>query len=291
MYALTILAPPLLLPPLLLLLSSSSTLLLSLTTPLLSPFFSPLSSQMRAENKPVPELKTSDGTDPPPQQNQPSSRLPGAGFLKFLKPTFAAAFGKPKLQEIHSANITDEERQKTLAPFELSGVSQVGRDYEAFLRNESAWGSHPQPETEGKKAGEFPGKPSRQSQPDRNKEPPTETKEKVAAAKQSPLMQRKHRKLPLLPPSNAPLMSPPDSSPSSAARSHSPLQVNKLPFHEPLAKKPSAPSPAPSLTSTRDYRRLTLLIRHSYLGEDQRVSGNRGEGGVEGEGRGGRMRA
>ena len=200
---------------------------------------------MRAENKPVPELKTSDGTDPPPQQNQPSSRLPGAGFLKFLKPTFAAAFGKPKLQEIHSANITDEERQKTLAPFELSGVSQVGRDYEAFLRNESAWGSHPQSETEGKKAAEFPGKPLRQSQPDRNKEPPTETKEKVAAAKQSPPMQRKHRKLPLLPPSNPPLLSPSDSSPTPAARSHSPLNVNKLPFHEPLAKKPSAPSPAP----------------------------------------------
>ena len=77
---------------------------------------------MQAENQPVPELKTSDGTDPPPQHNQPSSRLPGAGFLKFLKPTFAAAFDKPKLQEIHSANITDEERQKT--PFEMIKIAK-----------------------------------------------------------------------------------------------------------------------------------------------------------------------
>ena len=56
-------------------------------------------------------------------------------------------------------------------------------------------------------------------------------------------------------------------------------------------RSPQPPVLPPSLTSTRDYRRLALLIRHSYLGEDQRVSGNRGGGGVEGEGRGGRMRA
>ena len=82
---------------------------------------------MQPENKPVPELKTSDGTDPLLQHTQ--SHLPGAGFLKFLKPTFAAAFDKPKLQEIHSTNITDEERQKTREMRKLTkGEGRQGRE-------------------------------------------------------------------------------------------------------------------------------------------------------------------
>ena len=203
---------------------------------------------MRAKNLPVPEpnTKTSDGADAPPQQNQSSIRLPGAGIFKFL-PNLAAAFGKPKMQEIHSANITDEERQKTLAPFQLSGVSQVGRDYEAFFRNESAWGSHPQSQTEGTKAAEFQATPDlfKKSQPHKSKEPSTEAEEKVAATKPSPPVQRKHKKLPLLPPSNPPLLSPPDHTPSPGAKNHSPLPGKKHPVHPPLVKKPSAPTIAP----------------------------------------------
>ncbi len=52
---------------------------------------------------------------------------------------------KPKQQSIHSAKVSDEERMKTLAPFEISGIEigRVNRDYEAFLRT-SAWGSIPE---------------------------------------------------------------------------------------------------------------------------------------------------
>ena len=152
------------------------------------------------------------------------------------------------MQEIHSANITDEDRQKTLAPFELSGVSQVGRDYEAFFRNESAWGSHPQSQTEGTKAAEFQATPDlfKKPQPHRSKEPSIETEEKVAATRPSPPVQRKHKKLPLLPPPPNPLLlSPPDHTPSPAAKNHSPLPGKRQPVHPPLAKKPSAPTTAP----------------------------------------------
>lgn len=52
---------------------------------------------------------------------------------------------KPKQQTIQSARVSDEERMKTLAPFEISGIEigRVNRDYEAFLRT-SAWGSIPE---------------------------------------------------------------------------------------------------------------------------------------------------
>ena len=56
----------------------------------------PPPTQMRAANLPVPK-------DPPPQHIQSSLCLPGAAPFKFLKPTFAAEFGKSKM---HSANVT-----------------------------------------------------------------------------------------------------------------------------------------------------------------------------------------
>ena len=144
--------------------------------------------QLQAKNLPVPEFttKTSDDINLPLQQNQSSLQATlRAALLKYLKPA------RPKLQEIHSATILKEERRRTLASFELPGALHVGQDCADFLRKESAWGEHPQSETDKKqeeKVAEF------QAELFQGKESSSEeVKEKIAATKLS--TSRTHRKL------------------------------------------------------------------------------------------------
>lgn len=73
---------------------------------------------------------------------EPSQRLrlgSGASILRFLKNNIL----KPKQPtEIHSTSISEEAKDRTLAPFTMPGVEvdRVNRDYEAFFKT-SAWDS------------------------------------------------------------------------------------------------------------------------------------------------------
>ena len=240
--------------------------------------------QMRAENLPVPEpsTNTSDGTDHPPQPAQ-SSWFTGAAFLKLLRPPFAV-FGKPRHQEIHSGKILDEDRLSTLAPFELSGPQQVGRDYEAFHRKESAWGEHPQsqkerPESLGKIL-KTPVQPTHKSRDPAVED--GEEREKLAA-KMSPVTPRKQKKLPLVPRTNSPqLTSPPEGAPPPPPKPSSPM-VSRKPFHPPLAKKPSAPTPAPKPQVHQKLQASNsvdqpLMVKGKARGKSEGGRGRRQEG-------------
>lgn len=104
---------------------------------------------MQAENQPLPE----EIEKAMPLDSSQRLRLgSGAAILKFLKNNIL----KPRQPtEIHSGSIVDAEKNKTLAPFAMSGVEvgRVNRDYEAFFKA-SAWGrdSHA---TKPSTAGEF----------------------------------------------------------------------------------------------------------------------------------------
>lgn len=93
-----------------------------------------LHMQRQADNQPLPdEVERATPLDF-------SQRLrlgSGASILRFLKNNIL----KPKQPtEIHSGSLSEAERDKTLAPFAMSGVEvgRVNRDYEAFFT--SAWG-------------------------------------------------------------------------------------------------------------------------------------------------------
>ena len=96
---------------------------------------------MRAEHLPI-DVSTAEETTKSPRHASSQRQRGGSGasFLKFIK----ANLIRPKQPtEIHSGKISEEERHKTLAPFQISGIEigRVNRDYEAFFRSESAWGS------------------------------------------------------------------------------------------------------------------------------------------------------
>ncbi len=89
---------------------------------------------MQADNQPLPE-ESEKAT--PLETSQRSRMGSGASILKFLKNNIL----KPKPPtEIHSTGL-ETERDRTLAPFAISGVEigRVNRDYEAFFKT-SAWG-------------------------------------------------------------------------------------------------------------------------------------------------------
>jgi hypothetical protein len=89
---------------------------------------------MQADNVPLPEEIEKAL---PPDSAQRLRLGSGASILRFLKNNIL----KPKPPtEIHSGSLSEAERDKTLAPFAISGVEvgRVNRDYEAFFT--SAWG-------------------------------------------------------------------------------------------------------------------------------------------------------
>lgn len=90
--------------------------------------------QVHADNQPLPE----EVEKALPLDSSQRLRLgSGASILRFLKNNIL----KPKQPtEIHSGSIPEGERDKTLAPFAMSGVeaARVNKDYEAFFT--SAWG-------------------------------------------------------------------------------------------------------------------------------------------------------
>lgn len=108
---------------------------------------------MQAENQPLPD----EVERVLPLDSAQRLRLgSGASILRFLKNNIL----KPKPPtEIHSGSLSEAERDKTLAPFAMSGVEagKVNRDYEAFFT--SAWGggrmraSKPTPSNEGASNG------------------------------------------------------------------------------------------------------------------------------------------
>ena len=90
--------------------------------------------KMQADNIPLPDEAEKILPLEPSQRLRLGS---GTSILKFLKNNIL----KPKQPtEIHSGSISEVERDKTLAPFAISGVSvgRVNRDYEAFFKT-SAW--------------------------------------------------------------------------------------------------------------------------------------------------------
>lgn len=95
--------------------------------------------QMQAENQPLPD----EVEKALPLDSSQRLRLgSGASILRFINNIL-----KPKPSTIHSGTLSEAERDKTLAPFAMSGIEaeRVNRDYEAFFT--SAWGG---------KAGETP---------------------------------------------------------------------------------------------------------------------------------------
>lgn len=95
-----------------------------------------LLAQLRQGNIPTPERSVSvSEVHDTAQASQPLSKLP-ASLLKFIPSQLMKP--KPPL-EIHSAKISEEDRHQTLAMFQLSSGTAVGRDYEAFFKK-SAWG-------------------------------------------------------------------------------------------------------------------------------------------------------
>ena len=92
-----------------------------------------LLEQLQARNNPVPEpALQSSGTVVTPVGEKKISGM----FRNIMSKT---PFLKKTPSEIHSLTISETERQKTLQPFKLSGSAQAGRDYEAFFKS-SAWG-------------------------------------------------------------------------------------------------------------------------------------------------------
>ena len=92
--------------------------------------------QMQAENQPLPEeIEKALPLDSSQRQRLGS----GAAILKFLKNNILKS---RQHTEIHSSNIGEGAKNKTLAPFAISGieVGRVNRDYEAFFKT-SAWGN------------------------------------------------------------------------------------------------------------------------------------------------------
>ena len=97
-----------------------------------------LLAQLREGNMPTPERSTPapETAEASPTPQPLSSKLP-ASLLKFLP-----LLGKSKPREIHSAKISEKDRHQTMAMFQLSTGTTVGRDYEAFFKK-SAWGDTP----------------------------------------------------------------------------------------------------------------------------------------------------
>ncbi len=208
--------------------------------------------QVRQLHLPVPDSLLTDETGTASQEEAESSVQLSLGraaaFFKLLRPSLS--FGKPKHSEIHSAKISEDERQKTLAPFELPGIAatRVNRDYEAFFRT-SAWGDSGGPgfREDALRGGGVP-KPQKprdlpvgQSRGERGagrgfKEDGGAGRGGGEEGNHSPVAQRKQKKLPLVPPTSQ--LSPPETP---ANRLPSPLRSR----HTSLHKKPSAPMPAP----------------------------------------------
>ncbi len=186
--------------------------------------------QVRQLHRPVPESADLEATGESTSQDEAESSIQlsfgrAAAFFKLLRPTLS--FGKPKHSEIHSAKISEDDRQLTLAPFELSGISanRVNRDYEAFFRS-SAWG-------EGAPGRQKPGDLAVAHDPGEG----GPSREGGAEGRvPSPQAQRRQKKLPRVPGSSQ--LSPPD-----APLPRPPLLPSAR--HPPIQKKPSAPLPAP----------------------------------------------
>lgn len=90
--------------------------------------------QVHAENQPLP-----DEVEKALDSSQRLRLGSGASILRFINNIL-----KPKPPTIHSGAMSEAERDKTLAPFAMSGIEaeRVNRDYEAFFT--SAWGGKAQ---------------------------------------------------------------------------------------------------------------------------------------------------